>query len=165
MNFARVTWFCPSGLPWLFSGLSSQVTISGMTITRGESNSDPQFHVMVSSIQAVRQGESLHQKPAKLVVFEMTQDLEFSHEHTYFTKLIPTFFCFFVRVQPLPSTNKLPLSGMFNLKFWPPWDSRGTKDGHDVKMPGTGWVVWRKCSGLDGCCFQQVDLGIPGNLE
>ena len=32
------------------------MTISGMTITRGESNADPQFHVMVSSIQAVRYG-------------------------------------------------------------------------------------------------------------
>ena len=164
MNFARVTWFCPSGLPWLFSGLSSQVTISGMTITRGESNSDPQFHVMVSSIQAVRQGESLHQKPAKLVVFEMTQDLEFSHEHTFFTKLIPTFFYFLSGFNHYRPPISCPFLACL-IKFWPPWDSRGTKDGHDVKMPGTGWVVWRKCSGLDGCCFQQVDLWILGNLE
>ena len=96
MNFARVTWFCPSGLPWLFSGLSSQVTISGMTITRGESNSDPQFHVMVSSIQAVRRGESLHPKTCEVGCFWTWQYVWKIFPWTYFfTKLIPTFFCFF----------------------------------------------------------------------
>ena len=40
----------------LINTSATEVTISGMTITRGESNSDPQFHVMVSSIQAVRLG-------------------------------------------------------------------------------------------------------------
>lgn len=82
-----------------------QVTISGMTITRGESNSDPQFHVMVSSIQAVRHGvlERWHWKELKvvpkmiifiltcLVVFEMTHVLNFPMGR-FFTKLIPTFF-------------------------------------------------------------------------
>ena len=36
------------------STVAAQITVSGMTITRGESEADPQFHVMTSSIQATR---------------------------------------------------------------------------------------------------------------
>ena len=36
--------------------LAKKVTVGGMSITRGESNEDPQFHVMTSSIQATRRG-------------------------------------------------------------------------------------------------------------